>query len=228
MRIFHRLLIRCLACASFVISFPASAYLQFTYTSPELPLIAAFYDGSPWEDYPHELREPLSFTLSFKAEEQDLSLKPVTHFFMDDFVFSLNAPVADGIFNYPMRVSPVSYGRVSLNKKGEIVGWNLIMTITELITPETDMQEVYAADRWETIVSRGGAGTCNCDVFTSRVNVHTWHYVWIQLAPLRFDYSNSNSVDNWTLEKIAVPEPTSVGLLLMGALGFLGIHRLRT
>lgn len=216
-----------LAVLSLVISLPAFAYLQFTYTSPQLPLTAAYYDGSPWEDYPVELREPVSFSLSFKTDEQDLSRKPVTDFYMKDFEFTFNFEAGDGVFDYPMRVSPVSYGRVSLNREGEIVGWNLTITITELITPETDIERVHVADYWELILSRGGDGTCNCDQLISRFNVHTWHYVWLQLAPLQFDYSSLTNAGNWTIERIPVPEPMGLGLLLATGLGLLGIRRAR-
>lgn len=218
----------CLALMAVVFTAPASAYMKFTYTSPELPLTQALYDGEPWDHPDYWGIQPLSFSLSFTAEEQDLSRKPVTDFYMNsDFEFAFNTNPENEVFNYPMRVSPVSYGRISLNRMGEIVGWNLNITITELITPDTDIEHLRVADHWETISSRSGANTCNCDLIINRVNVHTWHYVWIQLAPLQFDYSNLNSAANWTVERIPVPEPIGMGLLLAAGLGVFGIRRAR-
>lgn len=226
MKIFPRLSASCLALAALVFALPASAYMKFTYTSPELPLTNALYDGEPWwDDYPFEVREPVSFSLSFTAAEQDLSRKAVTDFYMDDFDFTFNFVPSYDIFAYPMRVSPASYGRISLNRMGEIVGWNLIITITELITPDTDIERVHVADYWELIQSRGGAGTCNCDLLISRLNVHTWHGAWIQLAPIQFDYSNVNSADNWTVERVPVPEPMGFALLFTGLAGLFGLRR---
>jgi hypothetical protein len=220
---FYCWIARILFFSALMISLPASAYLQFTYTSQQLPLTQALYGNAPWEDFVYEDYGPFNFSISFKADEQDLSLKPVTHFLMDDFTFAFDADYF--VLDYPLRISPTSTGRVSLNKKGEIVGWNLTVTITQLITPDTDMEQLYAAGHWETIASRGGTGSCNCDVFTHRINSHTWHHRWIKLAPLQYIYSGESGIDNWSIEKINVPEPGSAGLLLAGLLGLLGLRR---
>ncbi|HTF96981.1 MAG TPA: PEP-CTERM sorting domain-containing protein [Cellvibrio sp.] len=219
---FYCWIARILFFSALMISLPASAYLQFTYTSQQLPLTQALYDNAPWEDFAYEDYGPFNFSISFKADEQDLSLKPVTHFLMDDFTFAFDADYF--VLDYLLRISPTSNGRVSLNKNGEIVGWNFTVTITELITPDTDMAHYYAAGHRDTITSRGGAGSCNCDVFTNRVNAHTWHYVWFKLAPLQYIYSGESQFGNWTIEKINVPEPGSAGLLMAGLLGLLGLR----
>ena len=204
------------------VALPSSAaLLKFTYTSDPLPLSAAYYEGELW-DYPEEI-EPLNFTMTFTAEEKDLSLKPTTSFLMDDFSFALNSSYY--VFDYPLRLSPASYGRVSLNKAGDIVSWNLLLDMSELITPETDLGEHRVANRKISIVSRGGANTCNCDLLTGRIHVHTWHYHWIQLAPLKFEFMNTNHIDNWTIERIPVTEPNSTGLFLAGLLGLMSLRR---
>lgn len=196
-----------------IFALPSSAaLLKFTYTSDSLPLSAAYYEGELWE-YPEPI-EPVSFSMSFSAVEQDLSLKPITTFLMDDFNFSFNSSYY--VFDYPLRLSSGSYGRVSLNKAGEIVSWNLLLEMAELITPETDLEEHRVANRKINVVSRGGTNTCNCDLLTGRIHVHTWHYHWIQLAPLKFEFSNANQTENWTIENIQVPEPSLAGLCLSG------------
>lgn len=210
------------ALASTILASPShAALLKFTYTSNLLPLTATYYEGELW-DYPEEI-EPLSFSMSFTAEEQDLSLKPITSFFMDEFSFSHNSSYY--IFDYPLRLSRGSYGRVSLNKAGDIVSWNLLLEMSELITPETDLGEHKVANRKASVVSRGGAKTCNCDLLTSRIHVHTWHYHWIQLAPLKYEFSDANQIDNWTIERIDVPEPGLAGLFFSGLATLLWCRR---
>ncbi len=224
MHIFQYWIKRFLVIASMVISLPASAYLQFTYTSPELPLTAAYIEGYPWDISDIGLM-PVGFSISFKTPEQDLSRKPITHFFMDDFTFSFRSE--HDLLYYPLRLSPASYGRVSLNREGEILGWNLMIAITELITPDTNMWFHRNVNHRVDIVSQGGTGLCNCDVFTNKFHPTTWHGQWIQLVLLQFDYSNTNNVDSWTIEKIAVPEPRTMAFLLIGLLGLLWCRRVR-
>ncbi len=222
MRIFQYWVKRFLAIVSLVISVPASAYLEFTYTSPELPLTAAFMDGYPWDIADIGLM-PVGFSVSFKTPEQDLSRKPITHFFMDDFTFSFRSE--HDLLYYPLRLSPASYGRVSLNRKGEILGWNLMITITELITPDTNMWAYRNINHRVDIKSQSGTGMCNCDVFTNRFHPTTWHGHWIQLVLLQFDYSAANDVGSWTIEKVPVPEPRMTLFLVIGILGLLWYRR---
>ncbi len=216
----------CFVTASFLAASPASAYLQFTYTSPEMSVTSALYIGEPWEHPDDWDVDPLSFTVSFKVEEQDLSLKPVTHFFIKEFDFLING--YSQILDYPMRVSPASSGRVSLNRMGEIVGWNFVITVLELITPDTDMGKFYAANHWETFASGGGVNTCDCDAFTNRFNNYTWHHVWIKLNPIQLQYSSANNVESWIMEKISVSEPAPASLLLIGISVLVYFRRLRS
>lgn len=218
----HRWAVRCLAFISLVIAVPASAYLQFTYTSPELPATAVFIAGDPVNVDDFWL-EPISFNVSFNVAEQDLSLKPITHFFMDDFSITFNSEF--GPLYYPLRLSPASYGRVSLNRQGDITGWNLMLTITELITPETNMIEYRLANHRVDITSQSGTG-CNCDLFSNRFHPFTWHggrYIQFQLY--QFDYLGTNDVGSWTIREVSVPEPRMMGVLLLGFLGLLWSRR---
>ncbi|HEY8942193.1 MAG TPA: PEP-CTERM sorting domain-containing protein [Cellvibrio sp.] len=224
MHTIHRWAVRCLAFMSVALAVPASAYLQFTYTSPELPPTAVFIAGDPVNVDDFWL-EPISFNVSFNVAEQDLSLKPITHFFMDDFSITFNSEY--GPLYFPLRLSPASYGRVSLNRDGDITGWNLMLTITELITPQTDMIEYRLANYRVDITSQNGTG-CNCDLFSNRFHPFTWHggrYIQFQLY--QFDYLGTNDAGSWTIREISVPEPQALPLLLVGLPGLIAWRRRR-
>lgn len=224
MQTFLRILLRCVALGLMVFSLPASAYLKFTYTSDELPLTAAFTDGYP-SDTEYVEWYPLSFTVSFDVEEKDLSLKPVTDFFMEDFSFEFHSE--HNLLYYPLRLSPASYGRVSLNREGEVVGWNLTIAITELLLPDTDIWSFLNVNHRVDISSRGGSGTINTDNFFVQFHPITWHGEYIQLVRLGFEYSGANDSGNWTIEKISVPEPTGAGLVLAGLAGLVCLRRIK-
>lgn len=202
---------RCLAITSFVISLPASAYLQFTYTSPQLPLTSYLIEDSPQDILDISLPPP-AFTLSFSAPEQDLSLQPLTHFLMEDFTFSLISPEANYI-DYPMDFSPAAYGQVTLNGDGMVAGWNLMVQITELVTPETNMLFHEMHDHHVRVISNSDRD----DQVIFRFHPITWHGDWIQLVQLEIGFANTSG-GNWTVEKISVPEPRLAGLLLIGLL----------
>lgn len=218
----------CLVIASLIVSLsvslPAFAHLQFTYTSQELPLTSYFVNNEPWDIAEFGLA-PVAFTLSFTAPEQDLSLKPRTDFLLEDFSFSLVSPNADDILYYPLDLNPSSYGQVTLNQAGDIAGWNLVLRISEAITPETNLLFHRLSRHFVTVKSSGGEGSCNCDQFINRFHPTTWHRHWIQLAKLELTYAEASSPGNWTIEKIAVPEPGVAGLLVAGLLGLLWSRR---
>lgn len=203
--------LRCLATTTLVISLPASAYLQFTYTSQPLPLTSYLVDG-----WPYDLDEPLpplAFNLSFTAPEQDLSLNPLTHFVGENFTFNLISPDANAIIYYPIDIKPSSYGHVSLNQEGEVADWNLMLQMTELITPETDMLFYELNDHQIRVTSSSEAG----DQLTLRFHPTLWRGYWLQLAQLEITHADTSS-GNWTVEKFSVPEPHLAGLLLTGLL----------
>lgn len=211
MQITLRWVIRCLAVASLAIALPASAYLQFTYTSQQLPLTAHLIEGWPQELFEPPLPAP-AFTLSFQAAEQDLSVQPLTHFLAENFTFSLISPEADYIY-YPVDISSTSYGQLSLNRQGEVAQWDLMLQMTELITPDTDMLFYDMHDHQISVTSSSETG----DQLTIGYHPITWHRHWIQLAQLEFTFANAGS-GHWTVETISVPEPRLIVLLSMGLL----------
>ncbi|MDO8343506.1 MAG: hypothetical protein Q7T48_09930 [Cellvibrio sp.] len=203
--------VRCLAIVSIVASLPASAYLQFTYTSQQLPLTSYLIEEWPQDLFDPPLPPP-AFTLSFRAPEQDLSLQPLTNFRAENFAFSLISPDADYIY-YPVDIDPTSYGQVSLDRAGMVAGWNLMVQMTELITPDTDMLVHEMSDHQIRISSNSETG----DQLTLRFHPTTWHRHWIQLAQLEFTFADISS-GNWTIEKVSVPEPRLATLLMVGLL----------
>lgn len=213
----------CLALASFIFASPAVAYLQFTYTSTHLPVTAVFYEGEPWQHPDYWQLEPFNFSFSFNLEAQDLSLQPVTHFYAQEFAVTLSS--ASESFQYLQQVKSPSSGRISLNSRGEVIDWDFLISIKQLITPDTDMGQYYAANHHEILETRGGPGSCNCDNFSHRFNVHTWHYIWITLAPMQIDFAGANSPANWTVTGIAVPEPSGLWLLAFALLVLYGARK---
>lgn len=211
MQMILRWAMRCVAAATLAISLPASAYLQFTYTSQPLPLTSYLVDGWPYDL--GETLPPLAFNLSFNAPEQDISLHPLTHFVGENFTFNLISPDADSIINYPIDIKPSSYGQVSLNDDGEVAGWNLMLHMTELITPDTDMLFYELHDHHINVASSSETG----DQLSFRFHPTLWRGYWLQLAQLEITYADTTR-GNWAVEKFYVPEPRLAGLLLTGLL----------
>lgn len=201
---------RCLAAAALVISLPASAYLQFTYTSQPLPLTSYLVEGSSQDLIDPPLAAP-AFTLSFRAPEQDLSLQPLTPFIAESFAFSLTTE--PNYIDYPIDIDPASYGQVSLTGDGTVAGWDLMVQMKELITPETDLQIYEMSDHHVSVVSNSETG----DQLISRFHPVTWHREnWIQLVQLEFAFTNESERGSWTVEQIDLPEPGLAGLLVTG------------
>ena len=219
MRKIHHWAVRCLVVASFFTALPASAYLQFTYTSQPLPLASYLVEGEPWDINEIPLPPP-AFTLSFTAAEQDLSLAALTPFLFDDFTFALISPDADYI-TYPILISPASHGQVALDADGNVASWDLMIQMTELITPETNMLFYEMEDNHVNLSSSSEAG----DQIGFRFHPITWHGQWIQLVQLDITFADENNPGIWTVEKVAVPEPGMAGLLLSGFAGLLWARR---
>lgn len=201
---------RCLAAICLTIALPASAHLQFTYTSQPLPMSSYLVDGWPYDL--GESMPPPAFTFSFTAPEQNLTQESLVHYVGENFTFALISPDADYIY-YSIDIKPASYAQVSLNAKGEVAGWDFMLAITELITPETDMFFYNMSDHEVRVTSNSETG----DLLRLRFHPITWHRHWIQLAQLEIDFSGAQS-GHWTVDKISVPEPPLVGLLLIGLL----------
>ena len=199
-----------------VIALPSSAaLLKFTYTSNPLPLSAVYWDDSEidFQEMGIDL-PPLSFTLSFNAAEQDLSQSAYTHFFINDFTFAFTSEA--NYFSFPLNISASSQKRVTLNKQGDVIGWNLRLIMTEQKTPETDPVVHKLSNNKIDLISRSGNNTCNCDIYEHSYHPVTWHRHWIQLIPIELQFAAANQPSNWTIERIDVPEPGLAGLFFSG------------
>ncbi|WP_039916786.1 hypothetical protein [Cellvibrio mixtus] len=204
---------RCLAVITLVISLPASAHLVFTYTSNELPLTAYTINGYPENINDYKDILPLAFSYSFTVPEQDLSLQPSTTFRFTDFTFSLISPIAESIIYYTLDLtSSRSGGWVTLDQSGNITGWNVMLRMTELITPETNLFFHRLSNNFIAVKSSSEDG----DKLSNRFHPSTWHGYYIQLAKIQMSYSGASNFNNWTIERVAVPEAGSAGLLVMG------------
>ncbi len=214
---------RCLAFIALAVSLPASAHLVFTYTSNELPLTSYAVNGELQDLGDLKDLPPIAFRFSFTAPEQDLSLQPFTTFRFEDFTFSLVSPDAESILYFPLDlVSSKSGGWVTLDQNGNITGWNVMLRITELITPETNLFFHRMDRHFVAIKSSSDDG----DKFSNRFHPSTYHRdQYIQLAKVQLSYSGLNNLGNWMVTKIAVPESGVAGLLLAGSLGLLWSRR---
>lgn len=194
------------------VTLPSSAaYLQFTYTNPDLFYTSHKVEGVPTVVDGFEPPIPL-FSISFTLPEQDLSLQPTTSFFTRQLNLTLGSNI-EGILDFPINLSPSSYAQVSLDQTGQITSWNLVAFATELITPETHVETHALIDEWVNVRSNSTTG----DLLTERFHAITWHHqIWIQAAQLEFNYADETSFSNWTVERIPVPEPGLAGLLLSG------------
>lgn len=203
----HRWTVRCLAAASFAIALPASAYLQFTYTSQPLPLTSYLIEG-----YPQDINEvplpPPAFSLSFTAPEPDLARSASNAYVGTDFKLSLISPEAEYI-DYPILFDPSSYAQVTLGADGKVDGWDLAIQITEMITPDTNLLFHRMNDHHVNVVSNSERG----DQVVNRFHPITWHGEWIQLAQLEFTFADVKNRGIWTVEKVELPEPGLAGLL---------------
>ncbi|MEN0038546.1 MAG: hypothetical protein AAGC78_15830 [Cellvibrio sp.] len=215
----HHWAVRCLAASSLAIALPASAYLQFTYTSQPLPLTSYLIEG-----YPQDINEvplpPPAFSISFSAQEPDAARSAANAYFAKDLTFSLISPDAEYI-NYPILLDPASYGQVTLGADGAVAGWDLMLQITELITPETDLLFHKMNDHHVNVVSNSERG----DQVVNRFHPITWHGEWIQLAQLEFTFADMKNRGSWTVEKVELPEPGLAWLLATGLTALLWSRR---
>ena len=203
----------------------ANAVLLFTYTSNQLPWQAS-YSESESVEWGNDIAP--SFTLSFTAPEQDWTLKKNTNLFMENPSITLT----DNYILEQIDIRSLSYGRVTLDKNGDVTGWNLILFLTEYIAPNATPFEKYlyqlTSERID-IVSRYGSDTCNCDSF--KKHFYPVYYFprsnsYMRLVQQDRFYGDSNDPGQWTISHINVSEPPALGLLVIG-LGSLMFYRRR-
>ena len=194
------------------VALPSSAaHIKFTYTNQDLYFISHRIEEVPTVIDSTGLPVP-SFSLSFTLPEIDLSLQPTTAFFTQQLSLSLNSNAAEYL-DFPAELSPSSYAQVSLNPEGQITDWNLVVFATELITPETNLEIHSIMEKWVAVHSNNLTG----DQLTHRYHTYTRRQQTLrQAALLEFNYEGNNSLSNWTLERIRVPEPGLAGLFLSG------------
>ncbi|WP_039916788.1 PEP-CTERM sorting domain-containing protein [Cellvibrio mixtus] len=223
MRVIYKWAARCSVIALFVFSLPASAHLVFTYTSDELPLTSYSINGELDDLANHTDILPIAFTFSFTAPEQDLSLNPSTKFSFKNFTFSLISP--EGLIEFPLDLfSERSGGWVNLDSAGNVLEWNVLLRITELITPDTDLILHRLARHFVALKTNSETGE---DKFTNRFHPVEWESRWVQGEKIQQSYSGGNDAGNWSITKVDVPEPGVAGLLLAGVLGLFWSRRER-
>lgn len=221
MRVIYHWVSRCSFIVLFLSSLPASAHLVFTYTSDELPLTSYSVNGvlqdlGDYDDVP-----PVAFSFSFTADEQDLSLNPLTEFRFKTFNFSLISP--EGLIDFPLDLfSSRSGGWVTLDSAGNIVDWNVLLRITELITPETDLILHRLARHFVALKTSSETGE---DKFTNRYHPVEWEKRWVPGDKIQMSYSGGNNSGNWAIVRVSVPESGVAGLLLAGLLGLFWSRR---
>lgn len=197
-----------------VLSLPALANYHFTYTSQPLPLTSYLIDG-----YPQSLDDiaiaPPVMSLSFNAVQpagvmqSGAALAGTTYWAKD---FSLSFASIDGAhIDYPLLFDPSSYAQVAL-AAGQVVAWDLMLQLTELITPETDMYFYERNGHWAKIRSSNIGG----DEVINRFHPFTWHGEWIQLALIEHTFSAMNNLGVWVVTPTWVPEPGIAGIFLAG------------
>ncbi|HSC67448.1 MAG TPA: hypothetical protein VLC79_07150 [Cellvibrio sp.] len=206
----HRWAARCVAATSLILALPASAYMQFTYTSQAMPLTSYFIEAEPVDFSGYSLPAP-SFSISFIAQELDLGRSASRAYAATNLQFSLISPEFEYI-DYPLLLDPSSYGRINLGLDGSVESWDLALQMTELITPETDLLLHGLKDHHVNVASHSDYG----DQAMLRFHAVTWHRQWIQAAQLELTFSDLEHRGTWTVENIALPEPGLAGLFMSG------------
>jgi hypothetical protein len=197
---------------------PAFANPQFTYTSQELPFEGGYLGGQPDDSIGIDEPPYPSFSVSFAATEND----SLASLLSGDLTISLS-PQSSKLLN----ALPVTDGQVAFDNDGNVTAWHFALALTE--TSPATPDEPPGSTGWF-VESTHGANTCNCDWFMYDFDIYTQrpYYTWAYANTVGFLYGglNTNSPENWTIGRADVPEPPT-SLLFLAGLAMIGLVRLR-
>lgn len=98
----------------------------------------------------------------------------------------------------------------------------MLLRITELITPETDLILHRLARHFVALKTSSETGE---DKFTNRYHPVEWEKRWVPGDKIQMSYSGGNNSGNWAIARVSVPESGVAGLLLTGLLGLFWSRR---
>ncbi|PUA29483.1 MAG: hypothetical protein B0W54_02525 [Cellvibrio sp. 79] len=191
------------------------AHWQFTYTSDELPLVAGYLGGEP-SDLVGTREPPFPFFSVTFTSNDSLASTGTTTLQLHNPSTTANWP------DYTMAeyFAPQTPSFITLNSDGTILDWEFSLEYFYRGTgPDVPPGEIRASvqsylggdDRFE----------YKTDIYTQRP-FNTWQYV----NTVETHYAGASDWNNWVIEKIDVPEPHPLMLIVVG-LGMLMINRVR-
>lgn len=173
------------------------AYLQFTYTSQELPLLQGYRDGEVDDGIgSYDPPFPL-FSASFTKTDNSQTMT----FNTGDL--SVGAP-------YPpyqlLNDVPATNSSITLNKDGIVAAWNFSLAMTQIV-PESPDNPMYSRN-W-LVESSYGINTCNCDklFFGADLFIERPFNTWQFIGTLGFLHGGPSDPGNWSIGEVNVPEP---------------------
>lgn len=180
----------------------ALAYAQFVYTSSGIPFTQGYLNGSPDDS----VGSPsfTSFTATFSSASNNL-----THSFT-------SAALDVGTTDFPqVLAASATDSSITLNLDGSVAAWHFFLSFVKE-TPGDELN-LPGRDAWY-IESSYGTNTCNCDNFFAESDLYITrpHNTWAYVGTLGFEYEGDNTPENWTIQTINVPEPTSYVLMMLG------------
>lgn len=202
----------------------ASAYLQLSYTSDLLPFKQGYLGGEPDDSVGTNEPPYPSFSVAFANTNGDSGAQ------------SLSGSAQVNIFDWPylFETAPVSVGSITLDDNGTPTAWNFSLEITKS-SPGYSIGEDTPPDEYQfpsrtswSIESSHGANTCNCDwlKWENDLYIERAYYSWAYANTVGALWGETNSADNWKINKVDVPEPQSYLLFLLGLVA-IGITRVR-
>ena len=201
--------------ASSVCATYSQAYWQFTYTSDELPWVAGYLGGEPSDIV--GTREPPypRFHAIFKSEATLVNSGPTT-FELDPAYVAVLWPNDEVVENFVVQTPSF----ITLDSDGSVLDWEFSLRFfyRGVAPDEPPYEQLIEFD----------SGNGGVDHFKYKVDIYnqrpfnTWEYV----NTVEVHQQAASNVDNWVIEKIDVPEPHPLMLLIAG-LGTLLLGRSR-